>query len=88
MTFCETATWAHRSSVAHLVSLHSSYSHRTLREGVRSLSSKEHAIDTGKHCRPARTAHPVSNKCFIIHSCIQKIISLIILLDPVPLFFV
>jgi hypothetical protein len=37
-TFCETATWAHRSSVAHLVSLHSSYSHRTPREGVRSPS--------------------------------------------------
>jgi hypothetical protein len=35
MTFCETATWAHRSSVAHLVSLHSSYFHRTPREGVR-----------------------------------------------------
>ena len=34
-TFCKTATWAHRSSVAHLVSLHSSYSHRTPREGVR-----------------------------------------------------
>jgi hypothetical protein len=37
-TFCETATWAHRSSVAHLVSLHNSYSHRTPREGVRSPS--------------------------------------------------
>jgi hypothetical protein len=38
MTFCETATWAHRSSVAHLVSLYSSYAHRTPREGVRSPS--------------------------------------------------
>jgi hypothetical protein len=41
MTLCETATWAHRSFgllVAHLVSLHISYSHRTPREGVRSLS--------------------------------------------------
>jgi hypothetical protein len=38
MTFCETATWAHRSSQAHLVSLHSSYSNRTPREGVRSPS--------------------------------------------------
>jgi hypothetical protein len=38
MTFFETATWAHRSSVAHLVSLHIGYSHRTPREGVRSLS--------------------------------------------------
>jgi hypothetical protein len=38
MTVCETATWAHRSSVAHLVSLHRSYSHRTAREGVRSPS--------------------------------------------------
>jgi hypothetical protein len=38
MTFCETATWAHRASVAHLVSLYSSYAHRTPREGVRSPS--------------------------------------------------
>jgi hypothetical protein len=41
MTVCETAAWAHRSSgcsVAHLVSLHRSYSHRTPREGVRSPS--------------------------------------------------
>jgi hypothetical protein len=38
MTVCETATWAHRSSVAHLVSLHSSYSFRTPRRGVRAPS--------------------------------------------------
>jgi hypothetical protein len=37
MTFCETATWAHRSSVAYLVPLHSSYSHRSLREGMLSF---------------------------------------------------
>jgi hypothetical protein len=34
MTSCETATWTRRSSVTHLVPLHSSYSHRTLREGI------------------------------------------------------
>lgn len=33
MTFCETATCDHRSCVPYLVSLHSSYSDRTLREG-------------------------------------------------------
>ena len=39
-TFCETATWAHRSSVAHLVLMHSSYSHRIPCEGVRSPSGR------------------------------------------------
>jgi hypothetical protein len=34
----ETVTWIHRSSVAQLSPLHSRYSHRTPREGVRFLS--------------------------------------------------
>jgi len=45
MTFCKTAIWAHRSSVAHLVSLRSSYSHRTPREGVRSPSGSHNSYD-------------------------------------------
>jgi hypothetical protein len=57
-TFCETATWAHRSSVAHLVSLHSSYSHRTPREGVRSPSG----CDTRQTCQQvAYLAAPVDS---------------------------
>jgi hypothetical protein len=55
MPFCETATWAHRSSVAHLVSLHISYSHRTPREGVRSLSGESVGVtSTNFSCRMTR----------------------------------
>ena len=55
MLFCETATWAHRSSVAHLVSLHISYSHRTPREGVRSLSGESVGVtSTNFSCRMTR----------------------------------
>jgi hypothetical protein len=62
MTFCETATWAHCSSVAHLVSLHSSYSHRTPREGVRSPSGSALAFLTTNQsvcvCSPTCYACP------------------------------
>lgn len=45
MTFCETATRAHCSSAAHLVSLHSRYSHQTPCEGMRSLSGGDVIVE-------------------------------------------